>query len=323
MADFTKLQMLRKLVEFYGRFTVSFTRVGYVLRGIPFRPVKADYSLQTWLVTAATGGIGRGAAVAALTKGARVFAVGRNQAAFAKLVEMTKHLPGTLIPVTCDLSSMAAISAMTQTAPVAGVVFDVVINNVGILNRSFKRDPDGFEQSYVVNLLGHYILIQQLFESNGLAPGATIIEVVSGGLYNAPFNLEGIAQEEAGFNGFLAYAAHKRAQLALVDFWRTRANVHTYAFHPGWADTDGVKRSLPKFRKILAPILRSEAEGADTIDWLVANKPPEIADKIWFDRAPRTAHVYPRTRQPTTTISEVLALLERDRARLKEKQVLF
>lgn len=315
--------MARKLVEFYARFTVSFTRIGYGLRGIPFRPVKADYSGQTWLVTAATGGIGRGAVVAALTKGARVFAVGRNQAAFAVLAETTKHLPGVLVPVMCDLSSMTAVSAMTRTPPVAGVKFDVVVNNVGILNRSFRINPDGFEHSYAVNLLGHYILVQQLFEAGGLAEGATLIEVVSGGLYNAPFNLEGIAQDAAGYNGFLAYAAHKRAQLALVDYWRSRLHVHTYAFHPGWADTDGVKRSLPKFRKILAPILRSEAEGADTIDWLAANKPKEVADKIWFDRKPRTAHVYPRTRQPTTTIAEVIALLETDREKLKAEAVLF
>jgi dehydrogenase/reductase SDR family protein 12 len=322
MAAFTRLQMARKLVEFYGRFTVSFTRIGYGLRLIPFRPVKGNFSGQTWLVTASTGGIGRGAVVAALTKGARVFAVGRNLTAFSVLAESTKHLPGQLVPVMCDLSSMAEVSAMTRTAPVAGQKFDVVVNNVGILNRSFHLNADGFEHAYAVNLLGHYILVQQLFEAGGLAGDATIIEVVSGGLYNAPFNLEGIAQEADGYNGFLAYAAQKRAQLALVDYWRSHLQVHTYAFHPGWADTDGVKRSLPKFRKILAPILRSEAEGADTIAWLAANKPAEVADKIWFDRKPRTAHVYPRTRQPTTTIAEVLALLERDRAKVKTEEVL-
>lgn len=59
MAEPPFLQALMKSMNFYGRFAPSFTRVGYIVRGLPFKPVRADYSGQTWLVTGATGEIGR------------------------------------------------------------------------------------------------------------------------------------------------------------------------------------------------------------------------------------------------------------------------
>lgn len=321
MAAFTRLQKLKKLVSFYGRFTLSFTGIGYTVRGLPWRPVRADYSGQNWLVTAATSGIGRGAAMAGLAKGARVFAVGRNKKALTALVEAARGMPGTLVPVECDVSSVSKVSALADQPVLAGVTFDAVVNNVGILTVSHSPTPDGFEASYATNLLGHYILVEQLVAHGQLAQGAVIVEVVSGGLYNAPLNVEWLDQAEQGYNGYLAYAAHKRAQLALVDYWREKfaaLGIRTYAFHPGWVDTDGVKRSLPTFRKVLRPILRTEAGGADTIDWLIATKPDELADKVWFDRKARSSHAYASTRQPRATVHDVLAVLERDWAAFKD-----
>ena len=43
--------------------------------------------------------------------------------------------------------------------------------------------------------------------------------------------------------------------------------------HPGWADTPGVVTSLPVFHKVMGPLLRDPATGADTIVWLAATDP--------------------------------------------------
>ena len=318
MAELPALQALLKSVNFYGRFAPSFTRVGYVARGLPFRPVRADYSGQTWLITGATGGLGKAATLKAVAKGATVHAVGRNLQALHALVAETARMPGEVVPVVCDLSSMAAVSALTRRPEIAAVQFDVLVNNVGLLMREFEPTTEGFETSYATNLLGHYILTEQLQAQGALKSGAAIINVVSGGLYNMPLNKSMLNIPQEKFNGFAAYASHKRAQLALTEHWRAAfsdGGVKTYAVHPGWADTAGVKTSLPKFRKVLAPILRNDAEGADTIDWLAATRPPEVVDQIWFDRKPRTAHAYARTRETRTTIADIVAHLERDRIR--------
>ena len=118
--------------------------------------------------------------------------------------------------------------------------------------------------------------------------------------------------------GFAAYAAHKRAQVALTDYWRAafhNLDVDAYVLHPGWADTAGVQSSLPTFRKILKPILRNANQAADTIIWLAATRPKTIADRVWFDRKQRSTHAYAHTRQPQTTVPALISRLNEDRKR--------
>lgn len=319
MAEPPFWQALIKSANFYARFAPSFTRVGYIARGLPFRPVRADYTGQIWLVTGATGGIGKAVTLRAVTKGATVYAVGRNTGALDAMVNETSGKSGHVVPVVCDLSSMAEVHRLTQRPEIASVKFDVLVNNVGLLMRDYRATSEGLETSYATNLLGHYILTEDLKKCGNLNKNAKILNVVSGGLYNLALNKKLLNIPEQHFNGFAAYAVHKRAQLALTDHWRTAwatDGIKTYAVHPGWADTAGVKHSLPKFRKVLASILRNEHEGADTIDWLAATGPAEVVDEIWFDRKARTAHAYPHTRQPRTTIEDLLGVLAADRERL-------
>jgi dehydrogenase/reductase SDR family protein 12 len=317
MALQKKVQNLSKLINFYGRFAPSFTRLGYCARLIPLRPRGARFEGQRWLVTGATGGIGRAAALDAARAGAKVFAVGRNEAALAALAAEAAGLKGSITPVRCDLASVAAIDRLAREWP-AALPIDVLVNNVGILNVGFSQTAEGFESSYATNLLGHFCLTEGLVKAGALATGAAMINVVSGGMFNAPLNLELLDQAEAGYNGYAAYASHKRAQVALADHWRAvfadRA-LSTYAVHPGWADTVGVQTSLPTFRKILLPILRSPRQGADTIIWLAARRPAQADDRVWFDRKSRTTHAYPTTRQPRTTIAALVERLRGDCAR--------
>ncbi len=77
--------MWMKVMVFYGRFAPSFTAVGYVARGLPLRPLKATFKGQTWLVSGATGGIGKGIALGAAQRGATVLAVGRKESTLAML----------------------------------------------------------------------------------------------------------------------------------------------------------------------------------------------------------------------------------------------
>src|SRR4249920_3347019 len=97
--------MWMKVLAFYGRFAPSFTAVGYVARGLPLRPIGASFSGQTWLVTGATGGIGKAIALGAARRGAKVLAVGRNPAALSEL--QSAGGPG-VEPLRYDLELVAA-----------------------------------------------------------------------------------------------------------------------------------------------------------------------------------------------------------------------
>ena len=65
---------------------------------------------------------------------------------------------------------------------------------------------------------------------------------------------------------------------ALAERLRDRGVV-VHAMHPGWADTEGLKRAMPSFRKAIRPIIRNADEGADTIVWLGAAPEPEADDR--------------------------------------------
>ena len=75
-----------------------------------------------------------------------------------------------------------------------------------------------------------------------------------------------------------------------------------HAMHPGWADTPGVEASLPTFRKIVGPLLRSAEEGADTMVWLAADEgePATSSGEFWLDRRRRSIHKIGKTRKTDT-----------------------
>src|SRR5689334_6978136 len=92
--------------------------------------------------------------------------------------------------------------------------------------------------------------------------GARVITVSSGGMYTQPLDLEMLETPRHPFNGTRVYANAKRAQVVLNELWSRQpsaAGVTFQAMHPGWADTPGVKASLPRFHALMGPLLRTPA----------------------------------------------------------------
>lgn len=305
--------MWKKAIQFYGRFTASFTAIGYVARGLPLRPITGRFDGQTWLVTGATGGIGRAVALGAAKRGAKVYTVGRSQAA----LEAVQAAGGAgIVPMCFDLEKVADNLALADAIVARGGRVDVLVNNVGKLEHEFGRSAEGFERTYALNLLGHYALTERLMETGAL-DGGVIVNMASGGLYNAPLSQRLLEQTPETFVGTLAYAAHKRGQLALSDAWSAGPRgIAAYTMHPGWVATEGVRTALPGLNRRLKLVLRSSAQGADTALWLAARRPAPVPGALWFDRAPRSAHAYPRTRTPEVEPQVVFAKLRRDVAKV-------
>ena len=65
---------------FYARFLPSFSRLGHVRRARGFEALDFDFRGQRWVVSGATGGIGRAIALGAAAAGADVVALGRDGA---------------------------------------------------------------------------------------------------------------------------------------------------------------------------------------------------------------------------------------------------
>lgn len=295
------LKLLLGALAFYGRFLPSFTAPGFRVRQWFWPPFHPDFRGQRWIITGASTGIGRTLALAAAQAGASVLAVARPSAALDGLVAEAKAAGGALEAAPCDLSSLAAVNRWLQERREAALPFDVLVNNAGVMLDSHHLTAEGHEVSFVTNLLSHYRLTEGLVAAGLLPVTAVVLNMTSGGAYHVPLSLAMLnVTDPAHYNGTYAYAFHKRAQVVLSEYWRQRwapGGRRSYVLHPGWVDTPGVRRSLPRFRAALRAVLRDEAAGADTALWLAATRPAQPAgEHLWFDRKPRTAHLSARTR---------------------------
>jgi NAD(P)-dependent dehydrogenase (short-subunit alcohol dehydrogenase family) len=301
---------------FYGRFLRSFSALGYRRRSEQWEPFEPDFTDRSWLVTGATGGIGRAVTLAANAAGATVVAVARADDKLAALRDEAQA-PERIVPLRADLASMAEVAALAEREALADVTVDVLVNNVGVLLDEFDTTDEGFERSFATNLLGHWVLTEALHGAGRLADDGIVIEVSSGGMYGTPLRLEPMDCRDAGdHDGMTAYAMHKRAQVELTHYWNAQWDgaPAVHVMHPGWVDTEGVQTALPGFRSALKGILRNADQGADTILWLADRRPEPVDEGIWLDRELQPEHEFGFTKKTRHDADELAAFLE-ERAR--------
>jgi NAD(P)-dependent dehydrogenase (short-subunit alcohol dehydrogenase family) len=285
---------------------LSYTRIGYGLRRRIWdaADLDVDMSGKRCLVTGANSGLGLAAAKQLARLGASVTMVARNpdrgQAAQAEVIAQTGNRNVDLEIV--DVSSLAAVRTFAARFVEATDRLDVLINNAGVLLPQRRLSVDGIELSFATNVVGPFLLTNLLLPLLERSRPARVIFVSSGGMYAQKLDVDDLQSEREPFNGTIAYARHKRAQVILTEMWAERlagSGVTVNVMHPGWADTPGVQTSLPAFWKITRLFLRTPEQGADTVVWLAVA--PHIASesgKFWFDRRERETHKLARTVSP-------------------------
>jgi len=296
---------------FYTRFFSSFSALGYRRRARSWPKFEPDFSGQLWVVTGATGGIGRAIVLGALKAGAQVIAVARSP---EKLRSLAHTAATDRLSTACvDLSLSSAVRAFAASLA-RGPKIDVLMNNVGVLLNEHSLTASGVETSFASNLLNHFVLTEQLKASATLKANGAVINMSSGGMYGTKLKLaEMNATRAPGYDGMAAYALHKRAQVELTRAFNQRwqGAPICYVMHPGWADTDGVRTSLPMFRAVLKGFLRSAEQGADTALWLAATRPPNAPDGgIWLDRELHPEHAFSFTRSSPDDANALYAWLQ-------------
>ena len=315
------IRLLKTVLSFYGRYTLSFTQIGYRARSLLWRRFTPDLCGQHWLVTGGSGGLGRAMALAALQGGASVTVAARSADKLRAFADeaAAAGLPRPDIEV-CDFTSTADTARFIGRLVAGRRRVDALMNNVGVLNNALEVTLEGHEASFACNLLSHFQLTEALVGKGLLGAGSVVVNITSGGGFNFPLATAMLdITDPDRFNGTAAYGFHKRAQMSLNEHWRGEhggRGILFYAMHPGWADTAGVQRSLPGFRKLFKPILRDGHSGADTAVWLAATRPPQQDPAaVWFDRKARTAHPFARTRASADTPGSLAAFLRAELAK--------
>lgn len=287
----------------------SFTRLGFDARSrLPGwqRLVSLRMDGKVVVVTGATSGLGLEAARQFVELGATVVVLGRDA---AKTEAVRARLAGSegadVQTVIADMGDLAQVRRAAGDLSVRFRRIDVLVHNAGALTATRQESPQGIEQTVASQVVGPHLLTTLLLPRLRAAAPGRVITVSSGGMYASPLRVEHL-QMDRRYNGTEQYARAKRAQVTLNEMWAQRVpatEVVFHAMHPGWADTPGVEHSLPTFRRVVGPLLRSTMQGADTIVWLAAaSEPGESSGGFWLDRARRSIHKMPRTRRSDTAL---------------------
>ena len=273
----------------------GYSRIGYHLRRHGWRPIP-DHALdgRRILVTGGTSGLGLATVEGCARLGAAVHLLGRDrQRGESAARGVRRRVPNAEVVVEeCDLGSLEAVSRFAADFTARVPALHGLVHNAGLMTERRTDTREGHELTLSVHVLGPHLLTSLV--RSAITGDARVVFVASGGMYAEPLAVDDPEYREGEFSGVTAYARAKRMQVVLAERWAEEladTGVGVHVMHPGWVDTPGVRSSLPRFRLLTRPILRTPEQGADTVVWLLAEPSLDPATGgFWMDRVPRPTH---------------------------------
>lgn len=158
------------------------------------------------IITGATGGIGRAAAIRFATEGAAVVAVDQDESALAGTVAAVDDAGGRAIGVAADVTRSDEVEAYVRAGVEEFGGIDVLFNNAGIegVVSDLEHYPEEtFDQVLAVNLKGVWLGMRFVADAMRTRGGGAIVNTASvAGLASTP--------------GLVAYGASKHAVVGMT-----------------------------------------------------------------------------------------------------------
>ncbi len=222
------------------------------------------------VITGATRGIGRAAAVELARRGCEVAVVGREAARVSETAAEAKAAGGGA-PVhehVADMTSMAEVRRLAEELKASYEHIDVLANNAGALFASRRVTPEGFELSIALNHLAPFLLTNLLRDR---LAGSRVVTTASDAHQQGRLNLDDL-QSEHGYAAMRVYGTTKLCNILFTrELARRAPELHANCFHPGVVRT-GFGKNDNGVWKILTtlggPFFRSPERGARSLVWL-------------------------------------------------------
>jgi NAD(P)-dependent dehydrogenase (short-subunit alcohol dehydrogenase family) len=230
--------------------------------------------IKTTVITGATSGIGKETALALAQKGHAIYMLARNA---AKADEVRKEIIAAsnnqeVYVIPCNLADLSSVKTAAEVLKEKLFAINVLINNAGGLFAERELSKDGFEMTFAINHLGHFLLTSCLMPL--LEKGQARIINVSSEAHKIGKPEFGDLQAGHGYSSFRRYGMAKLFNIyftkSLAERYQAKG-ITAFALHPGvvntafWAASSGWTKVLEFLAK---PFMISAKQGAQTSIYL-------------------------------------------------------
>ena len=263
--------------------------------------------LITTVITGATSGIGKETALALAKKDHAVYMLVRDLVKGEEVRQeiISKSNNQNIYLIACDLADLQSVRDAAGILRSSLLAINGLINNAGGIFKNYAESTNGYEMTFAVNYLGHFLLVQSLMPL--LERGqARIINLSSEAHRIGKPVINDINWKKRAYSAWGAYAM---AKLFSIYFTRSlevkygARGISAFALHPGLVNTN-FGTQLTGWTKALLwfamPFSRTAEEGANTSVYLASaarvdahsgkyfkNKRPANAASIATDDAAR------------------------------------
>ncbi len=240
------------------------------------------------LITGATNGIGKATARQLLAIGYHVVFTARSMAkAESTVFEFKNSMPNCKVDYfLVNLSSLEEVREFASIFKEKYDRLDVLINNAGVWEKSYQKSKDGFELTFAVNHLSHFLLTNLLLDLITDTEESRIINVSSRLHLNGNLDFDDLNGEKS-YNGNKAYANSKLANLLftrhlakMLENTKTTVN----ALMPGVVNTGLFDNFHPLLQKLFRVFLISSEKGAETSVYLATSDDAHRFSGEYFDK---------------------------------------
>jgi NAD(P)-dependent dehydrogenase (short-subunit alcohol dehydrogenase family) len=200
--------------------------------------------------------------------------------------EVLQDVPSVEV-VDLDLGELGSVRQFAKWFLKTGREIDMIINNAAIMACPEFRVGNGWESHFAINHLGHYAMVNLLWEAIAHGRGARVVAVTSGG-YPFPAIRWHDLQFAQGYDKWQAYLQSKRANalfVAHLDHLGRAVGVRAFSALPGYILTP-LQRHLPKEEMVAAGWID---ENGTLINTDFKTSAQGAATQVWAATSPRLA----------------------------------
>jgi retinol dehydrogenase 12 len=248
---------------------------------------------KTVVISGATNGIGKAAAIELSRENPKLLFTYRNQRLADELLAEIKDIsPSTQVQsVYCDFSDQDSIKKCTNEINDLCANIDVLINNAGVVNTSYHETDEGIENTFAVNHLGYFLFTNLLLQKLKGDDETRIVNVSSAAhSFVKEMQWEDINFKNNFGQGLKPYGQSKLANLLFTRYLSIKLsteNISVNAIHPGGVNTSLGSQNKAWYSKplrlILRPFFRSPLKGAESIIYLATKQDDGVTGEYFVD----------------------------------------